>query len=187
MPSPSRPEREARLPDGTRVHVRPLYAEDEAEFLRGFAALSHESRYRRFLDSMAKLTPEQVTYLTQVDGQNHIAWIVGFYDAAGVERGAAVARSIREHTDPQIAEFAIAVADAWQGRGVGSLLTETLARVAWETGVRKWRATMLADNLPVQRCLLHVAEEETRHVEDRGAVEVVYRLRTPALHTVPNA
>ncbi len=180
MPSPSPHAKDARLADGTLVHVRPLHDEDVDEFRRGFAALSRESRYRRFLDAMPKLTPEQVTYLTHVDGKDHVAWIVSFDDEDGVERGAAVARSIREHGDPQIAEFAIAVADAWQGRGVGRLLTQTLANVVWDEGVRHWRATMLADNVPVQRCLLRVADEETRHVEDRGAVEVLYRLRGPA-------
>ncbi len=179
MPSPSPYATDARLRDGTLVHLRPLHAEDEAEFLRGFAALSRESRYRRFLDSMPKLSPEQVTYLTHVDGKEHVAWVAGFYDESGVEHGAAVARSIREHEDPTIAEFAIAVADAWQGRGVGKLLTEKLAQVAWQDGVRKWRATMLADNVPVQHCLASVAHEETRHVEDRGAIEVVYRLHAP--------
>jgi GNAT superfamily N-acetyltransferase len=171
---------DARLADGTLVHLRPLLAADEAEFLRGFAALSRESRYRRFLDSVQKLTPEQITYLTNVDGKEHVAWIVSFDDEQGVERGAAVARSIRERDDPTIAEFAIAVTDAWQGRGVGRLLTETLARVAWNDGVRRWRATMLADNVPVQRCLARVAEEEERHAEDRGSIEAVYRLNVPA-------
>jgi acetyltransferase len=179
VPSAGPHAKDARLSDGSLVHLRPLFGEDEAEFLRGFAALSRESRYRRFLDSMPKLSPEQVAYLTHVDGKDHVAWVVGYYDPDGAERGAAVARSIREHEDPQIAEFAIAVADDWQGRGVGRLLTETLARVVWDEGIRRWRATMLADNTAVQHCLLRIAHEETRHVEDRGAIEVVYRLHAP--------
>jgi GNAT superfamily N-acetyltransferase len=167
----------ARLPDGTLVHMRPLEPADEAEFVRGFESLSRESRYRRFLDSIQKLTPEQITYLTHVDGKQHVAWIVSYEDESGVERGAAVARSIRENDDPSIAEFAIAVTDAWQQRGVGKLLTGKLAHVVQQDGVRFWRATMLADNVPVQRCLLHVADEAARRMEDRGSVEVMYKLR----------
>lgn len=180
LPSSSPHAHDARLADGTLVHVRPVRASDEAEFIRGFAALSPESRYRRFLDSMQKLTAEQVNYLIHVDGIEHVAWIVSFDDEDGVERGAAIARSIREHDEPTVAEFAIAVADAWQGRGVGRLLTETLARAVWDAGVRRWRATMLANNTPVQRCLARVAVEETRRIEDRGSAEIVYRLRDPA-------
>jgi acetyltransferase len=180
VPSSSPHAHDARLADGTLVHVRPVRASDEAEFVRGFAALSPESRYRRFLDSVQKLTAEQVNYLIHVDGIQHVAWIVSFDDAQGIERGAAIARCIREHDDPTVAEFAIAVADAWQGRGVGRLLTRTIARAVWDAGVRRWRATMLTSNVPVQRCLERVAIEETRHIEDRGSVEIVYRLRDPA-------
>jgi GNAT superfamily N-acetyltransferase len=169
--------RVVRLRDGTPITLRPLLPSDAAELVRGFESLSRESRYRRFLEFVDHLTPAQVEYLTRVDGRDHIAWVAAYRGTDGADHGAGVARSIREPGHVDTAEFAVTLADAWQGRGIGSLLTEVVARDAWRNGVRFWRATMLADNVAVQRCLQKVGDEILRRVEDRGAIEVVYKLR----------
>jgi acetyltransferase len=169
--------RVVRLRDGTPITLRPLRADDAAELVRGFHSLSRESRYRRFLEIVDHLTPAQIDYLTRVDGHDHIAWVAAYRGEDGADHGAGVARSIREPGHYDTAEFAITLADPWQGRGVGRLLTEVVARDGWAHGVRFWRATMLADNVAVQRCMQKVGDEIVRHLEDRGAIEVVYKLR----------
>jgi GNAT superfamily N-acetyltransferase len=57
-----------------------------------------------------------------------------------------VGRFIREPRDPAAAEAAVAVADAWQGRGVGGALLRRLATRAREEGVEGFTATLLVDH-----------------------------------------
>jgi len=172
MTSPQ--ERRETLRDGSVVLLRPLAREDADELVRAFGELSRESRYRRFLESVERLTPEQVRYLTDIDKDKHVAWCAVTPEG----RGVAVARSIRDaHGD--CAEYAITVVDEWQGRGIGKVLTIALARAAWATGVRHFKATMFADNTRVLRILASVGDEVERRQEDRGTIEVVYALRAP--------
>ncbi|WP_406289277.1 GNAT family N-acetyltransferase [Embleya sp. NBC_00896] len=56
---------------------------------------------------------------------------------------------------PDEAELALAVADAWHGRGVGTLLIEHLIAMARADGIR----TLLADTLPWNRPMLRVIED----------------------------
>ena len=56
-----------------------------------------------------------------------------------------IARLVRED---DTAEVAFAVADAWQSRGVGTLLVERLAADARAAGIRRFVADVAPDNLP---------------------------------------
>jgi RimJ/RimL family protein N-acetyltransferase len=60
------------------------------------------------------------------------------------------ARFVRDVDDPTIAEIAFTVADAYQGRGIGSFLIEALAVAARVDGVERFSARMLSDNLPMR-------------------------------------
>ncbi len=169
-----------RLADGTPIVIRPLLPADAELLLRGFAKLSPQTRYRRFLQATDHLTPAQVHYLTHVDGYDHLAWGATTNDpASGETIGIAVARSVREPVDAHEAEFAIVVADDWQGRGVGSRVTRVLARKARDAGVQRWRATMLATNEAVLKLMALAGQEVSRSMDGRGCLEVVYRLASP--------
>lgn len=164
------------LGDGASIRMRPLVAEDADEIARGFTELSPTTRYKRFLHNLDHLKPDQLEYLSRVDGVKHLAWAAADNKS---NHGIGIARSIQEHDSADTAEYAITVADAWQGRGVGSLLSRALHRDAWSRGIRFWRATMLVDNAPVQHILESCGEEVSRRVEEGGAVEVLYRLNDP--------
>jgi N-acetylglutamate synthase-like GNAT family acetyltransferase len=56
--------------------------------------------------------------------------------------GVGVARYVRDNDDPEQAEFACTVADAWQERGVGSMLAERLAGRARAAGIERFRARL---------------------------------------------
>jgi acetyltransferase len=60
------------------------------------------------------------------------------------ERIVGVARYTRD--DAHAAEFAILLADAWQGRGVGSKLLGRLIEYAREAGVMRLRGVTLSTN-----------------------------------------
>ena len=124
----------AELRDGTRVLIRPIEPEDKGLLLSGFEQLSEQSRYRRFLAPVPKLTESQLTYLTEVDHDTHEALVA--VDAGQPLRGLGVARYVRLQDHPEIAEAAVTVIDAYQGRGLGTLLLALLARRRGRPGGR---------------------------------------------------
>jgi RimJ/RimL family protein N-acetyltransferase len=136
-------ERVVALRDGSRVRIRPIAPEDRAELAAGFERLSAESRFRRFLSPVPRLSASALDYLTQVDHHDHEA-LVAADDSTGT--GVGVARYVR--TDAARAEPAVAVADDWQGRGLGTVLLDALVDRARSEGIGCFEATVLATNEP---------------------------------------
>jgi GNAT superfamily N-acetyltransferase len=135
------------LADGTRVTLRAIQPDDADELRRAFGRLSARSRYQRFLGGVPELTDAMVTYLTQVDGEDHVAIVAGT-DSLDLktEIGLGVARFVRLADEPTVAEAAVTVVDDAQGRGIGRLLLQGLAAQALARGVRVFRGEVLAEN-----------------------------------------
>lgn len=133
--------RDHALADGTLVEVRPIEPRDRDVLAAAFARLSEESRYLRFFSSMPELSPRTLDYLTVIDHRDHEALVA--FDPATRE-GIGVARYVR--TGPAVAEPAVVVVDALQGRGVARLLLGELARRARGVGIRTFDASILASN-----------------------------------------
>jgi RimJ/RimL family protein N-acetyltransferase len=93
-----------------------------------------------------------------------------------VRRLIAVARFVTLSDDPEAAEVAIVVGDRWQRRGLGSLLAASLAREARESGIRRFTATMAADNLPAHRLMETLTEHLEQHHVGGGVDELVLDL-----------
>ena len=158
----------ARLPDGTPVRIRPVGPGDREALPHGVAHdLSPESRHRRFLSPLRELTEGQLDELTGADGVDHCALgaLVGVRP-----QPAGVARYIRTAGRPEQAEVALTVVDAWQRRGLGTLLLAALGTVALSNGVRAFHADLLADNLPVLALLRRCGDAVSMHALD-GVVE----------------
>jgi RimJ/RimL family protein N-acetyltransferase len=139
------------LPDGLTVGLRPIHPEDRAALVEGFAGLSEDSRYHRFLTPMARLSPQHAEYLTNLDQVNHFAWGVGIREPDMSVRGIGVARYVRDTEDPAAAEIAVAITDEFQGRRIGGLLVLALAVVAASHGVERITGLLLGDNRPMAR------------------------------------
>ena len=131
------------LRDGSRVRVRQGHSSDRDLLLRGFARLSKESRYRRFLVPKRELSEANIHYLTEIDHHDHEAMIA--LDEATAE-GIGVARYVRDSERPDAAEVAVTVIDDWQARGLGTLLLEVISARAREEGITTFTALMLATN-----------------------------------------
>ena len=108
------------------ITVRPIRPEDidlETEFAR---KLSKETRYNRFLGGGVRLTPEMLEKFTRIDFSRDMA-LIATATIEGAETAIGVARYARLADDVSC-EFAITVADSWQGCGTRSC---TARRGSW--------------------------------------------------------
>jgi GNAT superfamily N-acetyltransferase len=162
-------EYEGSLTDGTRVLFRPIRPDDKERIRRGFELLSPESRYRRFFSSMDHLTEEQLKYLTEVDFENHFAWIAVLPDEPWIP-GAGVARWVRLPDEPEIAEGAVTVIDSFQNQGLGTTLLWLAAHSAIEHGMKAFRVWVQGENVPALKMLRDFGVAPNRW--DAGVAEI---------------
>ena len=149
-PYPAELEGELKLRDGSTLLLRPIRPEDAALEKRFFEGLSEKSRYQRFLNQMAQLPPQLLARFTQLDYDRELALVAlapGAAEFVGVGRYA-------PNADGETAEFALTVADAWQGRGIGRALLERLCDCARSAGYR----TLLGNILNANHDMLGLAE-----------------------------
>ena len=164
-----------RLPDGAPILIRPIRADDKRMLENGLRQLSAESVQRRFLTPKSSFSRAELRYLTEVDGRDHVA-LVAEYPAEPVRRLIAVARFVRLADQPDAADVAIVVSDDWQRRRVGTTLAELLAARARGLGIRRFTATMAADNEPAHKLMRRLSDHlERRHV-GHGVDDVVLDL-----------
>jgi GNAT superfamily N-acetyltransferase len=156
------------LKDGTGVLVRPLGPDDAPLLESAFSQLSAESRYKRFLGPKPRLSPAEVEFFTHVDHVDHEA--LGAQDPV-TGSGVGVARYVRSSEDPEVAEAAVVVVDAWQNRGLGRILLTRLCERAAENGIRRFVATLFTTN----RAMLHLFSElgqTITHHDASGTLEI---------------
>jgi len=141
------------------ITVRPIRPEDidlETDFAR---KLSKETRYNRFLGGGVRLTPELLEKFTRIDFSRDMA-LIASATIEGAETAIGVARYARL-ADDVICEFAITVADAWQGCGIGRKLLAMLVDSARGHGLRQIIGDVLATNTP----MLHLARSQEFRIE----------------------
>ena len=132
------------LVDGARVACRPIRPDDAAIEQAFVRALSPESRHDRFMAEIRELSPELLARFTRINYPHDLALIVT-RDDGGREQEIAVARYVALRA-PGLCEFVLAVADGWQGRGVGYRLMQTLIGFAREAGYERMDGFVLAAN-----------------------------------------
>lgn len=146
----------AWLVDGVRVLFRPIVPEDRIRYERLFTRLSPETLYRRFMTSVPRINTALLEHLVNVDYVDRLAIValVG-KEIVGVAR--------YDVLRPGIAEVALVVEDAWQGRGIGSRLLWRISAAARRRGVEAFEAEVLGENRPMMGLLSVLAEDlETR-------------------------
>ena len=131
--------------DDLQLALRPITADDKARIVEGLRSISAETSYRRFFTPAFYPTDEQLHYLTDVDGEHHMA--LGAVNAESDDTsGVGVARYIRLPDAPTVAEAAVLVIDAYHRRGIGSILLMALSRYACEHGIETFRGYVLREN-----------------------------------------
>lgn len=161
-----------RTRDGATLRVRAIEASDREALRANFEGLSERSRYQRFFDAIKHLSEAELTRLTDVDHRDHEA-LIALDDA---DRIVGVARMIRLEHRPDTAEAAVTVADAWQGRGVGTELLGRLAERAAELGIHTFVASTLVRNHDMQHLFEHVGRSVRRTGYSGSVVELEIEL-----------
>lgn len=137
----------ALLADGTTVRVRPVGAADRAAVLRLYEHMSPANLRLRFFSSGSLLARRATDALCRDAGPGDRALLAETADdVVGIAEYHVVPAD-----GPATAEVALAVADEWHHRGVGTLLLEHLVDLARAAGVRVLTADALSENLPVIR------------------------------------
>ena len=133
------------LMPGHAIVVRPLLPDDTDLVIALGGALSSTSLYQRFLNGGIKQNPRLLERLVNVDFTRDLA-LIATASIAGEEQPIGVARYARLDAESETAEFAITVADAWHGRGIGSRLLRRLADCARDHGITRLTGEVLATN-----------------------------------------
>ena len=166
---------EITLRSGHRVLLRPLRREDRHGLAAMYEQLSDESRYQRFFALKPRLASASLNYLTDVDHHDHEAFVA---EVPAREQLVGVARYVRDRQRPEAAEIAVTVADAWQRRGLGTVLLQRLSQRAAESGVRHFTAEILRTNKPMLGLARQLgAVDLTSH--DGGTVRAQIELAEP--------
>jgi RimJ/RimL family protein N-acetyltransferase len=137
----------ARYVDG--VTIRPLRNGDTETVAAVFARLGDRSREKRFCGAKPRLSEQELHHLARVDETRHA--LVAYVDKDS--EPAAIARLVR---DGSSAEIAFSVADAYQGRGLGSILARELTADARAAGITELIGTVCGDNPAVVALLRRI-------------------------------
>jgi len=152
--------------DGRTVTIRPIKPEDadiESEFVR---KLSAETKYFRFMNTIRELGQSQLIRLTQIDYDREMAFIaVTEKDGEEVEIG--VCR-YATNPDGESCEFAIVVADDWQGKGLARRLMGVLIETARSRGLKYMNGDFLSENGRMVAFVASLGFVMSPHPEDSG-------------------
>jgi acetyltransferase len=143
-PYPDELIKRERLRDTTPVLLRPIRPEDEPSWHEFLRSCSPESIHRRFGYLFKTTTHEMATRFCHIDYDRELA-IVAEVEAEGRRKLVGVSR-LSADADHTSAEFAILVADAWHGKGIGSLLMDYGLKVCRDWKIDRIVAETSIDN-----------------------------------------
>lgn len=175
-PYPQLHEAQMQLGDGTDIVIRPIKPEDagiEQDFIRN---LSPESKYFRFMRSLAELTPEMLVRFTQIDYDREMAFIATTVDPkTEKEIQIAVGRYV-SNPDGRTCEFALVVADEYRRQGIGNRIMMALLESAKRRGLRAVEGEVLSNNQAMLYLMKRLGFSQHTSREDNGIQIVVKEL-----------
>ncbi len=165
MPAPAA---DVLLSDGTTARLRPIQPADAPAIVALHSRFSDRTRYLRYFSPYPRISEKDLVRFTTVDHHDR--------EAIVVEHGGqlvAVGRYDRLGPGAADAEVAFVVEDAWQGRGIGSILLEHLASAARAEGLGRFVAEVLPVNAPMLRVFADAGYTVAREYAD-GVVHLEF-------------
>jgi acetyltransferase len=137
--------------DRPTVIVRPIGPDDAAELERFYERLSEDSRHLRFFAVTRGLSHTQSASFCSTDHDHREGFVATISAPGGASR--IVGHVCLEPAGDGRAEIALAVADAFQGQGIGRRLVVASFDWARWANVATLVATMLSTNVAIRRLL----------------------------------
>lgn len=136
-----------RLKNGVEVVLRPIKAEDEERFNELIKSLSAESMRFRFFEIIKEMSHDRLARYCNLDYDRQIAIVAELQDNKQIiGAGRVIAEPSRKS-----GEFAVLVADQWQGLGLGSRLMEYVISVGRDMRLERIFAYILSNNYKMLR------------------------------------
>lgn len=156
------------LRDGSTVRVRPARPSDATRVEDYLIGLSPDTRRLRFWTQAIDVR-NLAAKVVDVDYENHLTLLA----ITGGDEGTVVGGAQFIRTDGARAEFGVSVTDAYQGKGLGSILIGLTAQAAAEKGI----STLVAEVLPENHRMINVLRASGFPVSIRatpGSLEVEF-------------
>ncbi|MGA9521027.1 MAG: bifunctional acetate--CoA ligase family protein/GNAT family N-acetyltransferase [Myxococcaceae bacterium] len=153
QPYPSQYVGDWNLRDGTRVLIRPIRPEDEHKMIAFHRSLSETTVYLRYagiLQLSQRIAHDRLAGICFNDYSREMALVVDCAPESKEEGIAAVGRLSRIRGTGD-AEFAMLIADRFQGKGLGSELLRRLIQVGRDWKVERITAEILPQNTTMQK------------------------------------
>jgi RimJ/RimL family protein N-acetyltransferase len=152
------------LNDDGWIDIRAIRREDEADMLAAIEKTSAQSLQRRFFATKRHFSENERAFFMEVDFRSHVAIVV----LADDENEKVIIGGGRYIVfEPGRAEMAFVVVDAWQGRGVGSILMRHLIKLASDAGLQELTAEVLPENAAMIRVFGKFGFTLARHSDPR--------------------
>jgi acetyltransferase len=127
------------------IFIRPIRPEDAPLLVQLFESLSQQSIYFRFFSPLKTLPSHMLVRFTQIDYDREIA-LVALLGTEPDEKMLGAARVISNIYNRKKAEFAVVVADAWHGKGIGAELLKRCLLISKERGIENVWGLVLPEN-----------------------------------------
>ena len=138
------------LSERRRVIVRPVLPQDDLLLRSLVKGLSAQSRHSRFMMGISELSLAMAHGFSNIDYATHFA-LVAVQVEGSAERIVADARYVVDENAVEDCEFAITVADDWQGLGLGRILLKRLLDSAALSNFARMHGHTLATNRAMTR------------------------------------
>jgi len=164
--------RETTLKHDKAVQMRPVRPEDAVQISELVKRMSAESRYFRFMHAINELSPRMVVQFTKLDYDRQMAFVAVSNDA----RDVVGVSQYSIQSDGIHAEFAVAIADDWQGLGLASSLMRLLIEHAKEKNIQQLYGDVLATNVAMQHLMKSLGFTATRKPDELDVLIYTYPL-----------
>jgi RimJ/RimL family protein N-acetyltransferase len=151
------------LRGGRSVTVRSIRPQDKDEFVAAFERLSPGARYSRFFAPLRNLPPAMLDKAVHPAAGQETA-LVALADADRIVAGARFAHA----AGGKVCEFAVTVADDWQGVGLASHLMQALIALARAQGLERIEGIVLPDNTGMRALAARLGFADGVWPEDRS-------------------
>ncbi len=164
----------ATLQTGIRpaVRLRRVDDADREDLAEFYAALSPESRMRRFLGTSSGMPDASCRSLCSPDHAHEEGFVADLWLAGSPYDGQIVGHLCLVPVDASTVELAVAVADGYNGQGIGRRLFEAALAWAGERQIATVVATAFADNARVLRLLTSAPHGAQVQPVGAGVVEI---------------